>query len=274
MLEEEKVEALAEVLEQPETVVTEGVENVTETEVKADEVTPITDADRAKYNIPVKFNDWGAVAKWGSEAEKLATKAGQEKGDYERRTSQLEESITEMKNAITEKKGATGSLTQEQKDTINAQFTDDMATDATGTMQKLFDAWTKKTDDKQAEKAAKEAYNIKVEKWGKDYAAIEKDPLYKDTWESEMKPALTKIAIENPGITRMDVILAIYEGRKAKEERFNKLDEEAKRTAKKVALTESGSGTGGLAEDILSKINADGITLAELEKLGASGKVK
>lgn len=220
----------------------------------------ISDADRAKYGIPPKFKDWSAVAKWGSEAEKAKSKAESEKGELERKNREYEEMLLETQSA----KPDTADLSTDEKTQMAANFQEDFASDPIGTMQKLFSEFENRIQTKQTQ-------STQVKKWEQEEADISSAPEYKEIWASEVKPELIKIAKERPHLTSLEELLAIYERNKGKAAKFNKEDSDAKKTAKLAALAESGSGSGGINEDLMKKI-ASAKNQEELEKLASRVK--
>ena len=217
---------------------------------------PITEADRTKYGIPAKFTNWEAVVKWGSEAEKAKSNAESEKDKAERKMQEYEEMLLELQNV----KDSAG-LTTDEKSQINAKFQEDFSTNPTETIQKILNEFEKRIISKQIQ-------SNQVLKWEKEEAEMLSDPIYKDIWLSEVKPALIKIAKERPYLNSLEELMAIYERNKSKESKFNKDDSDAKRTAKAAALSESGHSSGGLNEDLMKKIAA-AKNNEELEKLAA-----
>ena len=215
----------------------------------------ISDADRTKYAIPAKFKDWNAVVKWGSEAEKAKSKAESEKGELERKAKDYEEMLLETQSA----KPDTSGLSNDEKTQMAAKFQEDFSTDPIGTMQKLFSEFENRIQTKQTQSS-------QVKKWENEEAEISSAPEYKDIWASEVKPELIKIAKERPHLTSLEELLAIYERNKGKADKFNKDDSDAKKSAKLAALAESGSGSGGISEDLMKKI-ASAKNQDELEKL-------
>lgn len=238
-----------------EPIVKEGKEEV----IPATEGS-ITEADRTKYNIPAKFKDWAAVAKWGAEAEKNAGKLATEKGELENKTKEYEEMLLALKEDKTEKSG----LSTDEKAQMSARFQEDFNSDPIGTMQRLFAEFENRIQSKGNQSA-------QVSKWEKEEAEISSDPAYKDNWSSEVKPELIKIAKERPYLTSLEEVLAIYERNKGKVEKFNKDDSELKKIAKAKALSESGHGAGGVNEDLMAKI-ASAKNNDELEKLASKIK--
>ena len=217
----------------------------------------ISDADRTKYAIPAKFKDWNAVVKWGSEAEKAKSKAESEKGELEKKAKDYEEMLLETQSA----KPDTSGLSNDEKTQMAAKFQEDFSTDPIGTMQKLFSEFENRIQTKQTQ-------STQVKKWEKEEADISSTPEYKEIWASEVKPELIKIAKERPHLTSLDELLAIYERNKGKASKFNKDDSDAKKAAKLAALAESGSGSGGISEDLMKKI-ASAKNHEELEKLAS-----
>ncbi|MEW5897519.1 MAG: hypothetical protein AB1668_07535 [Nanoarchaeota archaeon] len=218
----------------------------------------ITEEDRKKYSeLPEKFKDWKSVIAWGSEAEKAKSKAEMEKSEYERQIREYEEMIAEMQS---EKEG----LPREEKEKMLSKFREDWETDPVGTLQKFFDAYESKIE-------AKLKTQEMADKWHKEEMEILKDPEYKKNWDSEIRPALYKIAKERPHLNSIEEVLAIYERQKAREKKFNDMDSDKKKTERKEAFSESGGGVSGTEGDLAKKI-ASAKNMEELEKLASKIK--
>jgi hypothetical protein len=210
---------------------------------KADLSGPISDADREKFGIPAKFKDWGAVVKWGSEAEKAKSKAESEKGELERKAREYEEMLLELKKDDAPKSG----VSDTEKAQMAAKFQEDFNADPIGTMQNLFREFENRIQ-------SREQKTVQEQTWAREEKEISSAPEYKEIWDSEVKPALIAIAKERPYLNSLEEVVAIYERRKAREKEFNAQDSEVKKTAKKAASTEAGGSTGGISEDLMKHI--------------------
>lgn len=244
--------------EQPatETVEQTGVEEGTEVTETPAEKTVISDDDRKKFGIPEKFKYFEDVVKWGSEAEKAKSKAEQEKARYEQQLTEREEIIADFERSAKEQEQK-GQITAEEREKMVSQFNEDWSIDPVGTMDKLFRAFERRLDEKQTR-------TVMEQKWRNEEDEIKKR--YPDNWDSEVKPALAKIASNRPYLQSIEEALAIYELNKKKEELLNKTDSEKKKTEKKSAFSETGSGSGVVSSDIYDKI-ASAKTVEELEEI-------
>lgn len=242
------------------------VTNETETveSEKEQEKFLITEEDRKRFpNLPEKFKDWNSVIAWGIEAEKAKSRAEAEKANYERQIQEYEEIIAEMQ-AAKEEKASQSQVSGEDREKMLAQFREDWETDPLETLQKVLDVYISRIE-------AKTKSDEMVKKWEQEEREILKDPQYKDIWETEVRPALYKIAKERPYLTSIEEVLAIYERQKAKEKRFLEQESAKKKTEKKSAFSESGGGGGSVAESLAKKI-ASAKSIEELEKLASQIK--
>lgn len=222
------------------------------------EKTPITDEERKKYGIPEKFKYMEDVIKWGSEAEKAKSHAEQEKARLERELEEREAIIAELEKT-TRQQEQQGKITEEERIRMNEEFQENLARDPIGTMEKLFNAFERRLQ------AKREAAELE-QKWQKEEETFRK--LYPDNWDTEIRPALAKIATDRPYLQSIEEVLAIYEAQKRREERLSKEEAEEKKTAKNAAFSEAGTGSGAGGSDLYERI-ANAKSLEELEKVTA-----
>lgn len=219
------------------------------------EKTLIDDDLRAKLKIPEKFKHLEDVVSWGANAEKEMSRVKSEMSKLATDTQTKEELLDELENRLKEKEKK-DEISSEEREKIINQFNDDWVKDPLATLNKLFDAFEKRLTDKQK---VSEKYKV----WSEEEAKLKNE--YED-WDTEVRPALAKIAAERPHLQSIEEVLAIYEKQKKASELAAKAESEKKKTEKVSAFSEAGAGAGSPSKSIYDKI-ANASSLAELDAL-------
>jgi len=223
---------------------------------KPPEKTLISDADRKHFKIPDKFKYMEDVVAWGTNAEKAKSQAETRTAKTEGLLEDRERIISDMQNNL-DKQEKKGNISAEENEKIALEFRQKFEADPIGTMQKLFDARDKRNEYIQQEKAQTQQEVETRKSWEQEEVGYQKE-FGEEKWLNEVKPALTKIAVERPYLRTMKECMAILNFDKDKQvsktKNVNKADAEEKRTEKKTAFSEGVSSGRAPAQNIYDKI--------------------
>lgn len=215
-----------------------------------DKKTIITDELRKKLNIPEKFKYMEDVVVWGSESEKLITKAANERQQVIKEKEQAEterdvykQEVEKLKKEIEKVNKQEPTISKEEKqkmiDEFNELFVDDPIKAITKVVQKINEIKKEtdkpqepkkedkpKQDDEETEKLKKEFQ----EKANKEWEDISKD--LTDEQKKELLTELNKLSKEKPYILSLYDLKDLYDIRKQKQELKLKQEEERKKKAR------------------------------------------
>lgn len=236
------------------------------------EKTVITDEMRAKLNIPEKFKYMEDVVAWGSESEKLITKAANERQQVIKEKEQAEserevykQEIAKLKEELKKANENEPTISKEEKqkmiDEFNELFIEDPIKAITKVMQKVNEMKKDSEPNKKTTDPAKQKQQEDVEQTKKEFyerANKEWEDISKGLDEQEKKELLTelnKISKEKPYIISLYDLKDIYDVRKQREEKKLK-EEEEKKKKERAAQGSPQSSAEVIREDKIKTINS------------------
>jgi hypothetical protein len=256
---------------------------------EADE--PIPEADRKKYGIPDNIKTKKAAYEWGPNAEKKMLEFKAEKEKTARLSSEAEKRLANIENTMGEFKKALkldvkdGTISEEErlieeekmrllweKSPIEAvnKIIEEREKKAVAEAQKM----TQKEQQEALVSALKERREMQFDELTKakeKYTELGKD------WDKEVLPAIHKIASERPHLVHFEEVEYFYLKQLKEQEEKIAAEEEAKRSEKIGAGSETShkSADDGIGGDSKLAEAIDNFTgsQAELDKLAGLHKI-